>query len=249
MKYIKFLNLAFKKKNVFFLIKLKIKKYLIFFIYHRFISLFLFLISKKKFSIIYYTGYWKNYKYSSLSGAGSNIKKNSIFLKKLSAFIKNKKIRSVTDIPCGDFSWFKKLTLSNINYLGGDIVPDLIKRNKIKYRSKFNKFIILNIKTDRIPDSDFLIIRDLFIHFNDKEIFQSLNNIKKFKFKFIGITSHMNSSNTLSPLLGDNFRPINLTIPPFNLKKPDYIIQDYNSKISKKLNKQMIIWKSNNFYN
>lgn len=139
--------------------------------------------------------------------------------------------------------------MSNINYLGGDIVPDLIKRNKIKYRSKFNKFIILNIKTDRIPDSDFLIIRDLFIHFNDKEIFQSLNNIKKSKFKFIGITSHMNSSNTLSPLLGDNFRPLNLTIPPFNLKKPDYIIQDYNSKMSKKLNKQMIIWKSNNFYN
>ena len=173
MKYFQYLNIA-----------RKIKKYLIFFIYHKFISLVLFLISKKKFSIIYYTGYWKNHKSSSLSGAGSNIQKNSIFLKKLSFFIKNKKIRSVTDIPCGDFSWFKKLTLSNINYLGGDIVPDLIQRNKIKYRGKFNKFIILNIKTDRIPDADFLIVRDLFIHFNDKEIFQYLNNLKKSKFKF-----------------------------------------------------------------
>lgn len=35
-------------------------------------------------------------------------------------------VRSVLDIPCGDFFWFKEIKLDLDSYIGGDIVAPLI---------------------------------------------------------------------------------------------------------------------------
>lgn len=36
--------------------------------------------------------------------------------------LKKYSIKSILDIPCGDFSWMKKIELDGIEYIGADIV-------------------------------------------------------------------------------------------------------------------------------
>ena len=56
------------------------------------------------------------------------------------------KITSVLDIPCGDFNWMQKVDLSNIEYIGADIVEELIKKNIEIYEGKNNlRFKVLNL--------------------------------------------------------------------------------------------------------
>ena len=91
-----------------------------------FIELYLkMLTEKKKFEIIYKYSYWRSNKSESVSGYGSSIAATKILLENLENFIKK-----IFDAPCGDFFWIKKLNFENIDYLGGDIVVDLIKENK-----------------------------------------------------------------------------------------------------------------------
>ena len=39
------------------------------------------------------------------------------------------------DIPCGDFYWMKEVDLKDIEYIGADIVDELIKKNNDKFKA------------------------------------------------------------------------------------------------------------------
>jgi hypothetical protein len=54
--------------------------------------------------------------------------------------------------------------------LGADIVKDLIDINKKKYENEKIKFMKLDIKYDKLPDSDLMICRDCLFHFSNKDI-------------------------------------------------------------------------------
>jgi hypothetical protein len=99
-------------------------------------------VKRKVFTSIYKPNHWvqdddKLSKDSiSVSGHGSNINTNQFFnLKKIfTKIIYNKEINSVLDMPCGDFLWFYEIIKGkNIDYVGVDIVNELIKVNKAKY--------------------------------------------------------------------------------------------------------------------
>ena len=64
-------------------------------------------------------------------------------------------IKSILDIPCGDFYWMKGLDLKNINYVGADIVAPLIKKNIDQFKSiilifKSGSFIRYSLYADLI---------------------------------------------------------------------------------------------------
>ena len=58
------------------------------------------------------------------------------------------------DIPCGDFYWMNRVDRGDVNYLGADIVRDLIRENKRKYEKNGLRFQTLNLITDRLPTVD-----------------------------------------------------------------------------------------------
>lgn len=53
-----------------------------------------------------------------------------------------------------DYSWIKDLKYEFKNYLGVDIVDELIKENNLKYSNAKIRFICLDIITDEIPKAD-----------------------------------------------------------------------------------------------
>ena len=74
-----------------------------------------YLNEKTKFKFIYRYKFWKysqNAEYST-SGAGSDINATIKIRSGLESFFRKFNIKSIVDIPCGDFHWFGKINLEN----------------------------------------------------------------------------------------------------------------------------------------
>ena len=209
---------------------------------------------KSKFLYIYSTEYWKGAKESaSVSGVGSNEDSTNIFVNELTSFLVSNKVESIVDAPCGDWKWMSKVNLKNISYTGCDIVPNLIESNNKKFKKHNVNFLVKDLSEDNLPKSDLIIIRDLLVHLDDKDIAKCLRNIKKTNYKYIGITNYPNLRKNKRRMLGDylrlgdKWRAINFTKEPYNLQEPTYNLSDKNDLTDLDKNKYMSIWKNEDF--
>jgi hypothetical protein len=88
--------------------------------------------TEDKFTWIYINNWWDSNE--SLSGPGSTLKHTNNLRKELPKLVIDFNICSVLDAPCGDFNWMKVLLPTlNVNYIGADIVQDLVDSNNAKY--------------------------------------------------------------------------------------------------------------------
>ena len=220
--------------------------------YYKFLRIS-FMKKDKKFTYIYKSKYWQNIEEGSLSGGGSNADSTHIIKTELKKFVTNNNIQSIVDIPCGDWKWMSEIKLENVNYMGCDIVEDLIKSNISMYKKNNINFFVKNLMKDKLPDADFILIRDLLVHLNDADIIQCLKNIKKSNYKYIGITNYPKLQKNNKRLfgdylrLGDKWRAITLTKNPYNLPNPLYNLSDKNNLNEMDKNKYISIWEKNNF--
>ena len=166
----------------------------------------------------------------SVSGHGSNINtdQSNNLISSLSSFIKNYKINSFLDMPCGDFLWMNELLKKNniMNYLGIDIVDEIIKKNKKKYENekiKFSTFDIINFHTDE--KFELVFMRDFFIHINNADIKKVLSNIQKMNIDYFAFENYDISKN--EDVITGRHRKVNLKLDPFNLGDPIFFFKDY----------------------
>ena len=193
------------------------------------------LIKKKIFTTIYKSKHWVQNssllpkEFISASGHGSNIntKQHNELTFNFLELIKNYKINSILDMPCGDFLWIKNIIQNNkVDYLGVDIVDELIDNNKKLYQNENINFEISDIVDFKTSKKfDLVLIRDLFIHIKNIDITKILYNLKLMNIKYVALNSYMNEKN-IDVIIGQH-RKINLLIEPFNLKEPIYKFRDY----------------------
>ena len=190
-------------------------------------------LKKKVFTAIYKSNHWAQSdnlsgEKVSVSGPGSNVNmKGFVNLKKnIDNFIINYEIKSILDMPCGDFLWLNEIIKEKkINYLGIDIVDELITENRQNYKNRNTSFDCYDI-INYIPSKkfDLILIRDLFIHLKNSDIHKIINNFKKMDFNYVALNSSTNKIN-IDGIVGQH-RKINLLVEPFNLKKPFLVIND-----------------------
>ena len=131
------------------------------------------------------------------------------------------------DIPCGDFLFMEQfLKNKNIKYIGGDIVEELIKNNKRKYKNyKFENFDIIN--NHKIDKFDILHIKDCLFHFSFNDIWKVIENVSSFNTKYTLITSHKGFILKNLDIKSGEFRYLDLEKKPFYFPKPIYKIYEY----------------------
>src|SRR5689334_19245442 len=83
--------------------------------------------TEEVFEAIYRENHWNDQE--SKSGTGSNKKNTQVTVQIVNSVIKELSIRSMLDVPCGDFNWMQEVQLENVQYTGADIVGDLIDKN------------------------------------------------------------------------------------------------------------------------
>ena len=108
----------------------------------------------------------------------------------------------------------------DVDYIGSDIVEDLIVSNKKNEKNNI-KFIKLDIRTDKLPVSDLMICRDCLFHFSYEDIYKFLDNFLNSDIKYILLTSHLNIKDKFENRNIDtgDFRKIDLFSKPFNFEK------------------------------
>ena len=192
--------------------------------YHNFSkSKFSKLTNQERFEMIYNENFWESNE--SRSGIGSEIKNTKEVLRAIKLIIKQYKIRSIIDIPCGDFNWMSSLDMENIDYKGFDIVRSVIKENNIKYKKPNVNFYYSDIINSELPKGDLILVRDCLVHFSLKDIKKSIFRIKQSKSTYLLSTSFVNLEKNTDIYTGD-WRPINLEKEPFNFPKPIITINE-----------------------
>jgi hypothetical protein len=134
-------------------------------------------------------------------------------------------VRTILDIPCGDFFWMKDLPLDVDRYIGADIVRDLIAANRKKFEAPGRRFIVLDLLTDSLPTVDLILCRDCLAHFAHHNIERALTNVKKSNSRYV-LTSTYISRNENPDITTGSFRPLNLKIAPFRFPNPITIFND-----------------------
>lgn len=137
-------------------------------------------------------------------------------------------ITSIADIPCGDFVWMHRLMSRNpqVSYVGYDIVRDLIMANTERFGAyRFRQFDIVSAVP---PYADMVFVKELFIHLTFEQIFQSLLNIKASGSRHLMVSTSFGVPNIeLEHAELGYARPIDLSLPPFNLPAPHYRTEFY----------------------
>jgi SAM-dependent methyltransferase len=175
---------------------------------------------KETFTDIYENNLWTSSESS--SGIGSELKNTELIRNELPYLFQKFDIKSMLDIPCGDWNWMKKVDLSNVSYIGADIVEKLIISNKQSYPNI--DFRTLDLTTDELPKVDLVFVRDCLGHLTNENVHKAIANIRNSGSKYLLATSFTRWN--MNPDIQDGgWKCINLMIEPFYLN-PIYLINE-----------------------
>lgn len=176
------------------------------------------------FTQVFRQNFWADQE--SASGPGSNLKQTAILRYNLELFFELFEIKSVIDAACGDFNWMKEITYPFEQYIGIDIVPDLITRNNTKYGDETHVFHHKNIVRDLLPKVDVIICRDCFVHLHFDDIKTALRNFKKSGSKYVLMTTFKKKRPNTEVARYGFWRTLNMELSPFNLPEPILYINE-----------------------
>ncbi|WP_243834516.1 class I SAM-dependent methyltransferase [Maribacter caenipelagi] len=131
---------------------------------------------------------------------------------------------SVCDLGCGDFNVGKELVVYTKKIVAVDIVPELIERNKEKYKARNLEFLCVDIAKDMLPVADCAILRQVLQHISNDEVKQVARKLSGYK--YVIVTEHLPNKDfnpNLDIISGQGTRlkknsGIKLLEPPFNLE-------------------------------
>lgn len=180
---------------------------------------------KRLFTDYYYNNTWGNKE--SVSGAGSTIAYTENVRKEIPLLVERFKVKKFLDAPCGDFNWFQAVNRpENLEYIGGDIVEELVNQNQARYGNARTSFISLDVITDTLPQADLWMCRDCLFHFSYENIFKTFANFLSSDIEYIFTSIHTDCTANADIVTGEA-RQLNLELPPFNLCKPILYIDDW----------------------
>jgi glycosyltransferase involved in cell wall biosynthesis len=174
------------------------------------------------FEEIYQKNVWGNSE--SHSGHGSSASATRFLRTALSQLLSDLGIKSMLDVPCGDFNWMRLLDL-RIDYFGADIVPQLIEANQRKYSRPGRAFGLLDVVKDPLPKADLVFSRDLLVHLSERDIRSALENIFDSGATYLVATTFTSRDKNVDIPTGP-WRPLNLQRPPFSFPSPIRLINE-----------------------
>jgi len=134
--------------------------------------------AKEVFSEVYAKNEWGPDEFD--SGPGSHGEPARVFAECVINFIKLHNVKVVVDLGCGNFAVGARIAPACERYIGVDVVPDLIERNRTMFGASNVEFVSLDITKESLPDGDLCLIRQVMQHLSNSEISRILRKVRKF---------------------------------------------------------------------
>lgn len=135
-------------------------------------------------------------------------------------------VRSITDVPCGDFNWMPMLLDDHphIDYIGYDVVTPLILDNRRRHPER--RFELLDITVEAPRRSDLILTKDLLNHLSERDVWAALGNMIACGARYLMISNNRGFDNVeLAPGFADASRCLDLFGEPYGL--PDALYADH----------------------
>jgi len=172
----------------------------------------------------------------SRSGTTSTLHRTEQLRGQLPQFFAKFEIKSILDCGCGDWTWMSQVDLSDIEYIGVDVVDSLLDYLQSKYARPGVRFQKLDVMEDPPETADVWFVRDLLCLYPNTSYTLFFQRFLESNSKYIAITSIDTDEPNDIGILGI-WRRLNLKVSPFTLKHPVYILLD-----GKQWNRQKYIY-------
>lgn len=197
--------------------------------------------TEQVFSRIYRTNSWGSD--SSMSGPGSEIEQTKTVIAILETVIRAKGITRVLDVPCGDFHWMQQVNLNGVDYIGGDIVAELIERDTERFGGERVQFYALDVIRNDLPRADLVLCRDCLVHLSNAQVKKAIRNIVRSGSTWLLTTVFTGGVNDKDIAQGQ-WRNLNLTKAPFSLPTPDMLAsEECTEGQGRYSDKSLALWK------
>ncbi len=176
-----------------------------------------------RFTRIYDTDLWAGPE--SRSGTGSSLDATAALREALPALLRSLGVQRLLDVPCGDFHWMRHVDLGAIDYLGGDIVEEIVVRNRRAYEWEAEdglgsrRFVRVDLTSGSLPEADAIFCRDGLVHLSLANIRRALGSIRASGARYLMTTTFTELSANDDITDGD-WRPLNLERAPFDFPPP-----------------------------
>jgi len=178
--------------------------------------------SSEVFQEIYSRNAWHGAE--SLSGPGSDSGQTRLIEERLPRLWEQYGVRSLVDVPCGDFRWMKRVVSHLSEYVGLDLVAELIAQNA-QYEAPHISFVHADITSSAMPRADMILCRDCLVHLPNRHIQLAIENFKRSGSTYLLTTTFPLHEHNEDIVIGD-WRTLNLQRPPFSFPAPLELINE-----------------------
>jgi SAM-dependent methyltransferase len=166
---------------------------------------------------IYQSDHWKGG-----SGEGSQVAATEPYRQVLASVLGGRDVRTVVDAGCGDWQFSRLIDWSGKQYLGVDIVPEMIAGNRESYANENIEFVAGDIRTQTMPRADLLLCKDVLQHWDVASIEAFLaRNLRRYRYALVTndvASIHISSDMLNADIPVGHWRPIDLECPPFGAR-------------------------------
>lgn len=175
----------------------------------------------ERFRYIHETNLWGSEE--SRSGLGSELQQTAGLREAIPKLLVELGARTLLDIPCGDFGWLSAAELEIAQYIGGDIVPEIVAANVASYGGPRRRFEVMDLTRDALPRADVVLCRDCLVHLSSANALRALENIRASGCGYLLATTFLRHDRNEDIEDGD-WRLLNLCLAPFSLPEPLRVI-------------------------
>jgi hypothetical protein len=161
----------------------------------------------------------------SRSGPGSGLDQTAGLRAALPELCRRRDVRVLLDLSCGNWHWMARVPLPGIHVIGADLLPELVAQTAMNFGIPGRGFVTLDLTCSPLPDADLLLCRDCLVHLSFDDIARALTNIRRSRITWLLTMTFPDQPANREILTGD-WRPLNLTRPPFNLPEPVELLNE-----------------------
>lgn len=174
----------------------------------------------------------------SVNGPGSTLALTENIRHELPRIFKQYGIKTMLDLPCGDWAWLRTVPLDGVDYLGWDVEPTLIAENKQLERPGVRFEEVNALTRVDFPCVDLILMKDFLYHLPTRYVLPILLKVILSGSRYLLVTHNPGCRNELREneaagmqgVDGYFVTPLDLTQPPFHLPQPiENIVEEANA--------------------
>jgi len=169
-------------------------------------------VASNPFDEIYRTNFWG---YG--SGEGSLEINTRAYRGYLGCFLRERGVRSIVDMGCGDWQFSQLVEWGNRDYRGYDVATSVIEKNRETHAKAGVSFHHYSGDPDELPSADLLIAKDVLQHVPNSTVAATLRNLPRYRFALLTNCIAPYGDTVNNDIEAGDFRYLDLTKKPFNL--------------------------------